>query len=214
MCRKLIFVCVLLLGLVSNGYGTVIGNFEGTMDGWAAGWEGSPTLSYSSDPTTVTLDSQSLSVQWTGKYWCLTWNAPAVPASLAGIKLQFDMTAYGSDFANWAKVADKIALNSDGASGWKEYDNLTTAIDRVTGLPTSLDFGSWSGTVERTYSLDISDYDLTGAGWFQINISLQVSPEDGSGRIYIDNAQLIPEPTTITLLCLGGLSLLRIRRKR
>jgi hypothetical protein len=154
-------------------------------------------------------------VQWTGKFWCLQWNAPTVPTSLAGIKLQFDMTAYGSDFADWAKVADKIALNSDGTSSWKEYDNLTTAVDRGTGLPTGLDFGSWSGTVERTYSLDISDYDLTGATWLQINISLQANPDGvGAGRIYIDNAQLIPEPTTITLLCLGGMSLLRIRKRR
>jgi hypothetical protein len=199
MCRKLICLLsiIFMLTLASTTYGVdvVIGDFEGSMDNWAAGWEGSPVLT--NDTNGVTLGSQSLSVQWTGKYWVLQWNAPTVPRLKTGTTLKFDVTAYGSDFANWAKVADKIALNSDGPSGWKEYDNLTTAVERATGLSTGLDFGSWSGTVERTYSLDISDYDATGATFFQINISMQVDPEDGTGRVYIDNVQLLglkPKP--------------------
>jgi hypothetical protein len=166
-----------------------MGNWEKTdsNDNWVAGWEGSPILT-PAGTTGVTMGEGSLQVDWTGKYWVLTWNAPAVPTIEDGTKLRFDMTAFGADFADWAKVADKIALNSDGASGWKEYTS-TTAIDRTTGLPTGLDFGSWDTEVDKTYTLDISDYDLTGATFFQVNISLQANPDGvGAGRIYLDNA--------------------------
>ena len=82
---------------------------------------------------------------------------------LTNTKLQFDLTMIASEWPHqpWTEVAAKIALKSDGASGWKEWTN-TTAIDRNTGLQASLDWGAWAGDAAKTYTLDISDYDLTG----------------------------------------------------
>jgi len=170
----------------------VIGDFEnGSLDNWMEAWEGSPVLVNST--IGVTSGSGSLSVTTTDGYYCLQWNAPTVPASMAGQSLVFDLTMIASEWPvdAWTKVADKVALNSDGATGWKEFTSAT-AIDRLTGAPTSLDWGRWSDTepdAVKTYTVDISDYDLTGATWFQINITIQGG--DGLGHFYFDNVQLI-----------------------
>jgi hypothetical protein len=172
----------------------VIGDFEeGSLDNWGPAWEGSPVLANSA--TGVTSGSGSLSLTTTGGYYCLQWNAPTVPESLAGQSLEFDLTMIASEWpvGLWTKVADKVALNSDGPSGWKEFTNAT-AIDKLTGESTSLDWGRWwdaAPDVVKTYSVDISDYDLTGATSFQINISVQGG--DGLGHFYFDNVQLISE---------------------
>jgi hypothetical protein len=175
------------------GPAIVIGDWEQNMDGWEAGWEGSPVFDYNQTPETVTLGKYSLGVKWESKYWVLKWTAPTIPETLANTTLMFDLTAFGSDFEDWAKCADKIALNSNGPDGWKEYDNLATAINRNTGESEGLDWGNWDEIVERTYSLDISDYDVSGATWFNINVSLQVSPEgrDHFGKAYFDNARFV-----------------------
>ncbi|HUV64758.1 MAG TPA: LamG-like jellyroll fold domain-containing protein, partial [Sedimentisphaerales bacterium] len=172
----------------------VIGDFEGGLDNWTAAWEGSPVLANATNG--VTSGSGSLSLTTTGGYYCLQWNAPTIPASLADQKLTFDLTMIASEWpvGLWTKVAERVALNSDGASGWKEYANAT-AIDKVTGEATSLDWGRWWDTapdVVKTYSVDISDYDLTGATWFQINITVQGG--NGTGHFYFDNVQLVGPP--------------------
>jgi hypothetical protein len=193
----------------------VIGNFEGgSMDNWVAAWEGSPVLANST--VGATLGSGSLAVKLGGGgYWCLQWNAPTVPTSLAGIKLQFDLTQIQAEWTqnNWTKVADKIALNSDApANGWKDYNNIAIAKDRTTGLPSSLDWGPWNPDALKTITLDISDYNVTGATWFQIIIALQQNPTTGVGNFYFDNVQLVPEPVSVVLLGMGGLALLRRKR--
>ncbi len=186
---------VLAMGLVSRSFGVVIGGFEGGLDNWKEAWEGSPILANSTNG--VTSGSGSLSLTTTGGYYCLQWNAPAVPTSLAGQKLTFDLTMIASEWpvGLWTKVADKVALNSNGASGWKEYTGAT-AVDRLTSAATSADWGRWWDAAPdalKTYTLDISDYDLTGATWFQINISVQGG--NGTAHFYFDNVQLAgPSP--------------------
>jgi len=177
------------LTTVYPGMGLVIGDWEQNMDGWTTGWEGSPVFDYNQIPETVTLSEYSLGIYWNKGFWVLKWEAPKVPASLANTTLMFDMTAFGSDFENWAEVGEKIALSSDGPSGWKEYEDLATAINRNTGESEGLEFGSWDDIVERTYSLDISDYDLTGATWF--NIIISCNTDGGTGKVYFDNARLV-----------------------
>ncbi|MHC4682447.1 MAG: hypothetical protein ACYTEK_27645, partial [Planctomycetota bacterium] len=194
---------VLALALASHSFADelVIGDFEGgSLDNWGPAWEGSPVLANST--TGVTSGSGGLSLTTTGGYYCLQWNAPTVPESLAGHKLEFDLTMIASEWpvGLWTKVADKVALNSDGPSGWKEFTNAT-AIDKLTGESTSLDWGRWEDAapdVVKTYSVDISDYDLTGATWFQINISVQGG--DGIGHFYFDSVQLSYEAPTSSVV--------------
>ncbi|MHC4542164.1 MAG: hypothetical protein ACYS74_20660, partial [Planctomycetota bacterium] len=194
---------VLALALASHSFADelVIGDFEGgSLDNWGPAWEGSPVLANST--TGVTSGSGGLSLTTTGGYYCLQWNAPTVPESLAGHKLEFDLTMIASEWpvGLWTKVADKVALNSDGPSGWKEFTNAT-AIDKLTGESTSLDWGRWWDTapdVVKTYTVDISDYDLTGATWFQINISVQGG--DGIGHFYFDSVQLSYEAPTSSVV--------------
>ncbi|UCC99029.1 MAG: hypothetical protein JSW66_03915 [Phycisphaerales bacterium] len=176
----------------------VIGDFEdGSLDNWGPAWDGSPVLANST--IGVTSGSGSLSLTTTGGYYCLQWDAPTIPESLAGHSLVFDLTMIASEWpvGLWTKVADKVALNSDGPSGWKEFADVN-AIDKLTGESTSTDWGRWWDTapdVVKTYSVDISDYDLTGATWFQIVIAIQGG--DGIGHFYFDNVQLVgPAPDT------------------
>ncbi len=174
--------------------GTVIGDWEQNMDGWGPAWEDSPVFDYNQTPETVTLGEYSLSVQWTADYWIIQYSAPEVPETLENTTLMFDYTAYGADFSNWAEIGEKIALNSDAAPGWKEYNgrDLAVVIDRNTGEQLdSIDFGSWEEIFQRTYTLDVSDYDLTGATWFSIVISCNVDVKTSTGRIYLDYARLV-----------------------
>jgi len=194
MCRKLILLtaAIMSLGLVSSSYGAkvVIGDFEGGLDNWKEAWEDSPVLANATKG--VTSGRGSLSLTTTGGYFCLQWNAPTVPASLANQKLTFDLTMIASEWpvGQWTKVADKVALNSNGTSGWKEYSGATV-VDRLTGASASADWGRWwdgEPNALKTYTVDISNYDITGATWFQINISIQGG--NGTGHFYFDNIQL------------------------
>ena len=172
-------------------YDIIIGDFENDVTNWGPTWEDSVLLGFSTTPATVTSGSRSLRVQLQpGAYWALQWNAPEVPRLEAGTQLVFDATMIQSEWTrdNWTQVANRIALNSDGPDGWKEYS--PTAIDRVTGQPTSLDWGPLNPDARKTYSVDISDYDANGATWLRINISLQQNPDDGAGYFYIDNVRL------------------------
>ena len=70
--------------------GIVIGDFEnGSLDNWSKAWEDTPVV-LANSTTGVTLGNSSLSLTTTGGYWCLQWNAPTVPESLADTKLMFD----------------------------------------------------------------------------------------------------------------------------
>jgi hypothetical protein len=179
----------------------VIGDFEGGMGDWGPTSENNVILTASD--IGVTSGKESLSV-WllTGGYWALQYKAPALPRDLSAAKIQFDVTVVQSEWVsnNWTKVADKIALNSDGAGGWKEF--YPTVVDKTTGAASAGDWGPWSPGLTRTFTADISSYDLTGATWFQINIALQQNPATGAGCFYFDNVKLLgvtlPGPAKIT----------------
>jgi hypothetical protein len=187
-----LFFCI-----VTAAYGTVIGDFEGGFDNWVAGAQGSPTLSISTNG--VTSGSHSLAVKLgnSSGYWCLQWAPPSVPALPPGTRLMFDVTMIQSEWGGsiWTKVADKVAINTDNATGWKEF-YPPQFFDTITGAALAdVDWGGWSPTITKTYSLDISDYDLTGATWFQLNISVQQNSAAGAGSFYFDNIRLgLPGP--------------------
>ncbi|MGA2171585.1 MAG: PEP-CTERM sorting domain-containing protein [Sedimentisphaerales bacterium] len=232
MCRSLI-VLVLVLGLASTGFADILlGNFEGGMsDNFVAAWEDSPSLNASG--VGATLGTGSLAVKTTGGYWTLEYGFPSVISmgtDVTGFQMDVTFLAEDSRWASgWGGQIDKIAVNSDGASGWKEYAR-TTCKDQIGN-----DVGpGWSpgwGDQTWTYSYDMSDssYNSNGATYLQIIMSVQTGSIP-SGIFYIDNVKLlddnanldltgignqmtsIPEPATMALLGLGGLAL--IRRKK
>jgi len=180
---------VIMLSMAPSSFAVVIGDWEDSNDGWVEATEGSPVLVPAST-VGVTLGSGSLSLTTNGGYWCLKWEGS--PEDLVGVTtLMFDLSMRALEWPStpWTKVADKIAINSDGTDGWKEY-TTTTAINRDTGDAIGLDWGAWDPDVNKTYSLDISDYDANGATWVTITISIQGG--DGAGHFYFDNARLTP----------------------
>jgi hypothetical protein len=189
----------LMLGFASTGYGDVIlGNWESadSNDDWKVYPQDGGLATYSIlDPNSnkgVTLGHGSLSFTPdanSSNYWQLRWEGS--PMDLTDASLQFDLTMLAADWPlqPWTQVADKIAINSDGPSGWKEYEKLATAINRDTGEPATRDWGAWDGDANKTYTLDVSDYDATGATWMQVNISIQGG--DAAGSFYFDNFRLL-----------------------
>jgi hypothetical protein len=198
-----IVVCLaLMLGFASTGYGDVIlGNFEhaDSNDGFVPGSNDALAILVPDCNIGVTLGHGSLKLTpgTDGAYFGLAWAGS--PLSLTDANLQFDLTMVASEWSNsaWTQVGDKIAVNSDGPSGWKEYGPASTSllaysfIDRDTGLPTDRWWGPWEGDANKTYSYDISDYDATGATWMQIQISVQDGNRIGGGHFYFDNVRLV-----------------------
>lgn len=196
-------VMLMLLCAVSTGHAVVIGDFETGLDGWNAGWDGTAALSTSTAAGTVTSGSQSLAVTAVGGYWQLQ---AAVPMSVfEGVtnlsSISFDLTQLASEWPadQWTQVGDQIIVQSDGPSGQVALTSAITVVNRADGTPAGKDWGNWGGSFPdnaKTYTLNLGNYDLTGATYFQINISIQGG--NGVSNFYFDNAQaevLIPVST-------------------
>jgi hypothetical protein len=236
MCKSLIVCLALVFGLVSTSSADIlIGNFENSnSDSWVPGWEGTPELH--STTNGVTLQDMALCVKNTNwGYWTLQYVFPQV-ISLADVTaVQMDVTMLASEWSNdWTKV-DKMSVNSNGASGWTEYQS--TAIDRITGLPTTQSWQSATDNAYKTFTWDMSQdtyniMDVNGnpATYLQLNFALQGPSNLKGGCFHIDNVRLVgdpayvngdltgqgqvmeicvPEPMTIAMLGLGSLALLR-----
>jgi hypothetical protein len=204
-------VCLaLMLGFASTGYGDVIlGNWESadSNNGWVPGSDDAGAILIPACPNGVTLGSGSLRlIPSVSGYWVLKWAGS--PLDFTDASLQFDVTMRAADWPEepWTCVADKIAINSDvnqvdgtigTGGGWKEYDKLATVINRDTGEPSTRDWdATWDGDVNKTYTLDVANYNSVGATWMQIIVSIQGG--DGAASFYFDNFRLLTPDMTIS----------------
>ena len=119
MCRKLIFVCVLLLGLVSNSYGVLVGNWEGNMDGWVNENPANVTISY--DTMGTTLGSASLRVVGSdvgsGNWYIPALNLPLSEGQVNGILNYTEEPMFKIDVTR--SVAEwSLGRNGEGLNWW------------------------------------------------------------------------------------------------
>lgn len=193
---KKLGVLAMILCMAALSHAVVIGDFETGLDGWGAGWDGGATFAASTTAGTATSGSQSLAVSSnsSGGYWQVQANVPV--SSLDGVDaltgITFDLTMIASEWPSqaWTQVADKVVISSDAASGQIEYQGTISVVDRNTGAAASKDWGAWAGDAAKTFTVDLGYYDLTGASYFQVLISIQLSGVN-EGYFYFDNAQLV-----------------------
>jgi len=219
MYTKLIsFVClVLTFALVSPSYGGVIGDWEDSNDGWVdpgpAGWGNAGGVLTYGESQGVTLNAYSGKITDTpGWHWNMlnaTWNAGTLLTSAdfqANNEFSIDVTRLAADWvgSGWSNLVVAVQANYGGIQYDKQFDDFGTWWDGSADL---------TETITVDYSIDVKQEGLGLPDWVQICFGQNSGGFDPGGSYYVDNAQLIPEPTTIALLGLGSLALLR-RRKR
>ena len=193
------FVAVLIImSVASLGHAGVIGDFEGTdFEGWSGNEGPDAVVSIVNDPNLATRGSQLLSLVHNGGYWRLGWDAPTIPTRLTTFKFDFIMLQADFPSTQWTKVADKISLVSDGVGGgWAEYtwqDAIFSWTDPTNTTDCPSDWGAWDPDAKKTYSMDVSDYDMTDATYFEIYIAVQGGQGPGGGIFYFDNFRLLDE---------------------
>lgn len=226
---------LLLTGLVSVSSADVIGDFEGTLDGWA----GSDGVTLAAGSTGVTLNAGALTATPdAGFSWGIKTNDTAKAAGLAGTTghmLYADVTFITAEWSTTGNLQDvyvgfaQIAMQGNGPSGSMGWTEFKASSD--TGNPGYPGFWTpyepWYGeTQTRTIGFDLSVdkdgnpvdlYSVFGGGawWFELIFSTNIGSNDGGvvapGNYYIDNIRLesIPEPASLALLGFGALILRR-----
>jgi len=222
MCRKLVLLC-LLAALTSTSYGVdlVIGDWEDDSgDGWID-WGSKESIAAPASPNDVaayafyqtvgvTLHDYSLGVSQAGWGQSLAkqLNAAERAAFMAGntFTVDFSVAVEPGDpcAAGWTELYE-VAMNAAGP-GW-------TAMD---GVP-ACQYYWYTDAAERTTTvvIDYTDFREAITGTDYIEIILVLNTGGGAPpEMYFDNARLsgVPEPTTIALLGLGSLALLRRKR--
>jgi hypothetical protein len=135
-----------------------------------------------------------------------------VGAFLANSILAIDVTYPATSAKGWQEIWE-VALNAQGY-GWHALS--------ADPVPSShVNYGS-DGGPQQTFTLTF-DYSSAlssiSSNPSYVEFIIATNSDSSHGVFYFDNirllsaAQIVPEPATITLLCLSGLSLLRKRER-
>jgi len=212
MSKKLI-VTLIVIALTGVSYGGVIGTWEGTDgDGWID-W-GNQTSVLPNDPNHTAQYQAQQSVGVTNGSYSLGITQSGWGQSLS-VKLQ-DIGAI-TDFMNNNILAIDFSVPAGTTGGWVEIYTCSVNVEGFSWADMDANkpapgshFDMWAGSPERTVTVtwDYSDWKPATAPSYAEFI-FAFNSGDGADQMYVDNARLIPEPTMIALLGLGGLLLRR-----
>jgi len=225
MCKKLLVICLALVMSSACYAESIIGNWEGTNDGWTS----AASPGYSSS-TGVTLGDQAW-LLYPPAGWSTLMSAGTLAVgegmTMAELKapgayFEIDITWVADEWVSdgpegdiWVKL-DAMAIQGDGL-GWTQFN---VSVDTANpSYPGSWDPYYWGGGAHtRTLRYDLPDVSAFSdtPTWFQIFLHANYGTNGGtilqSGGYYVDNFRLVPEPATIAMLGIGALALIRKRK--
>jgi hypothetical protein len=234
VCISSLAVAVLCCAAVPSWGDLLLGDFEGgSMDGWANTGGANYTLTPTNFDSALhaTLGESALNVfaaPGGGFVWLMQLDHNDIPNFVQrflnnGSKVYADVSWKTSEWSfdpdgDWARW-DNSSINSNG--GWMQTN------DALMTDTNSVNVGTWDQTNFgasdlRTISWDFSSLTagneaaMLEGGWMQLNLAINFDNlyDTQPGYSYwIDNIRMIPEPSTLALLGLGGLFAL-IRRRR
>jgi len=215
---KRIICCIALLALTvinAPASTTLVESWENTVDGWSAV---SPWASTGFSTTTgVTAGSYSWNVTASAANWAM--NSAFYSASTVGLttllsgssSLSFDVDVPSSSAFGYALYFDVAVYQPAG--------NLAGTTTGSTASFASLDGYGWTaatlgGESTLTWSMPASLATALAANPSAPTSIFIMTYNGGTGTMYLDNMTVVvPEPSTLAFLALGGLCGLLLRRR-